>query len=272
MRQVRHWLLTIPGDTFVPHLPQEVAYIKGQKECGEQTSYQHWQVYVVFKRSVRITVVKEIFGERCHAEATRSEAARDYVWKQDTRVAGTQFELGVLPLQRNKKEDWRKILDCAKSGLFDQVPPDVLVRYYSNIRKVYYDFMKPEEVVRQVVVYWGPTGVGKSRKAWSEAGVDAFPKNPLTKFWCGYNGHKNVVIDEFRGVLDVGNVLRWFDRYPCVVETKGGAVPLKAEKIWVTSNLDPRQWYPNLDHETLEALLRRLKIFHCPLSLYNRGE
>jgi len=46
------------------------------------------------------------------------------------------------------------------------------------------------------------------------------------------------------------------------VEIKGGAVVLEAKTIWITSNLDPRLWYPDLDQDTLNALLRRLNITH----------
>lgn len=69
-------------------------------------------------------------------------------------------------------------------------------------------------------------------------------------------------MDEFRGGIDVAHLLRWLDRYPCCVETKGSSRPLLARKIWITSNLDPRQWYPDLDEDTRAALLRRLNITH----------
>jgi hypothetical protein len=117
-------------------------------------------------------------------------------------------------------------------------------------------------------VYWGPTGTGKSRRAWKEAGMEAFPKDPNTKFWCGYQGQKAVVIDEFRGAISISHLLRWLDRYPVMVEIKGSALPFAAEQIWITSNLDPRQWYPDLDQETTDALMRRLDITYCPIKLY----
>lgn len=110
------------------------------------------------------------------------------------------------------------------------------------------------------MVYWGPTGVGKSRRAWEEAKLDAYPKNPRTKFWCGYRGEENVVIDEFRGDIDIANMLRWLDRYPVLIETKGSGCVLKAKRFWITSNLPPSRWYPNTDLETIRALERRLTI------------
>ena len=118
----------------------------------------------------------------------------------------------------------------------------------------------PIAVVRTIKVFWGRTGTGKSRRAWEEAGLDAYPKDPRTKFWDGYRDHQHVVIDEFRGDIDIAHILRWFDRYPVNVEVKGSSVVLKATNIWVTSNLPPTSWYPNLDVQTVEALLRRLDV------------
>jgi len=111
-------------------------------------------------------------------------------------------------------------------------------------------------------VFWGRTGTGKSYRAWHEAGLDAYVKDPRTKWWCSYKGQENVVLDEFRGAIDVSHLLRWLDCYPVLVEIKGGSRPLLARKIWITSNLDPRLWYSDLDQETLDALLRRLNITH----------
>jgi len=68
--------------------------------------------------------------------------------------------------------------------------------------------------------------------------------------------------DEFRGGIDIGHLLRWLDRYPVIVEVKGGATALAARKIWITSNIAPIAWYPELDAETFAALRRRLQVTH----------
>lgn len=94
--------------------------------------------------------------------------------------------------------------------------------------------------------------------------MEAYPKTPTTKFWDGYRGEEHVVIDEFRGNIDISHLLRWLDRYPCIIEVKGSSLVLRAKHIWITSNLDPRQWYPLVDPDTVEALLRRLAITYFP--------
>jgi len=136
----------------------------------------------------------------------------------------------------------------------------VKILFNNKLRRIAGDYLAPVAMERQIFVYWGVTGSGKSRRAWAEAGFDAYPKDPRSKFWDGYRNHDHVVIDEFRGGIDISHVLRWFDRYPVLVEVKGSSTALCASKIWITSNLHPRDWYPDLDEETKNALIRRLVI------------
>jgi hypothetical protein len=214
------------------------------------------------EKKVRLRGIKSIFGDGAHCEPTRSQAARDYVWKQDTQVAGTQFELGKLPVRRNIATDWDAVWISATTGSFLDVPANLRVQHYRTLRTIAADYARPLPIVRSVFVFWGSTGLGKSRDAWDAAGLDAYCKDPRSKFWDGYRGHQNVVVDEFRGAIDVAHILRWCDRYPVNVEVKGSSTPLLAESIWFTSNIHPRNWYPDLDQPTLDALLRRLNITH----------
>lgn len=256
-------MLTIPrAEWNVPDtIPEGCQWIKGQVETGETTGYEHWQLVVGFKRKVRLRAVKSVFGQSCHAELTRSDAADEYVWKDETAVAGTRFELGRKAIKRGDQVDWDRVLDSAKTGVFEEIPSDILVRYYGQINRIAHN-IEPVGIEKQVFIYWGETLAGKSRCAWDESGMDAFPKDPRSKFWCGYRGQEHVVIDEFRGGIDISHMLRWLDRYPVIVEVKGGATVLKARKIWITSNLNPREWYDGLDKDTLAALLRRCTIKH----------
>jgi len=265
MAQQRYWLLTIPKNDWqqLNELPDTIQFLRGQQELGA-TGYEHWQLLVAFKRAVRLAAVKSIFGNTCHAEPSRSAAATEYVWKEDTRVPDTQFELGTMAFKRNAKPDWDKVWDDAKKGKFDNIPANVRVNSYNALCRIAKDHMVAEPMERVVNVFWGKTGTGKSRRAWDEATFGAYPKIPSTKFWDGYNGHEQVVIDEFTGQIGIEHLLRWCDRYPVSVETKGSACVFNAKQIWITSNIDPREWYPNAPESQKEALLRRLRITHFP--------
>lgn len=263
----RIWLGTIPYSVdycLNSKFDGSVAYAKGQREIGQNTNYEHWQVIVYFKKPVRLSHCKKTFGTQSHWEPTRSAAADDYVWKDDTAVDGSRFEWGTKSIRRNERADWDAVVADARSGRLDQIPSDILVRCYGNLRRLAADNLQPIQVERTCKVYWGATGTGKSHRAWSEAGLDAYPKDPRTKFWDGYNGQDCVIIDEFRGGIDISHILRWLDKWPVIVEIKGSSIVLKATKIFITSNLDPRLWYPDIDDETKSALLRRLQITYFP--------
>lgn len=260
--QAVYWILTISceSNTWTPPctLPSGLVYLRGQREIGEG-GFEHYQVMVAFAKKVTRARVLSIFGA-CHAEPTRSQSARDYVWKEETRVEGTQFELGRYPHRRNAKTDWEEVRRLAQQGCLETVPADVYVRHYSALRRIGQDHLQPVAMERTCAVFWGRTGTGKSRRAWSEAGMEAYPKSSTSKFWDGYRGHEHVVMDEFRGRIGIEHLLTWLDRYPVIVEVKGSSTVLRAKRIWITSNVHPQLWYPELDRETFDALARRLEI------------
>lgn len=262
--RAKYWMLTIPQADFDPGAcaigTERLVYIRGQVEEGA-SGYLHHQLYVVFDSQVRLPHVKAIFGLTAHCEPTRSQAARDYVWKEATRF-GEPYEFGEQPFRRNVKTDWEAVWEAAKRGDLESIPANVRVQSYSALRKIHSDYMVCPPMERSCTVFWGSTGTGKSRDAWASAGMEAYSKSPSTKFWDGYRGAEHCVIDEFRGDIGISHLLRWLDRYPVNVEIKGSAIPLFVRRFWITSNLHPREWYPTLDPQTSDALMRRLEIVH----------
>lgn len=103
VRDARYWLLTIPVNDWEPCLPEKAVYIKGQKEKGTETGYLHWQVYVALIRPMKLAYMKKIFPITAHCEMSRSKACEEYVWKEETRIEGSQFELGEKMMKRNSK-------------------------------------------------------------------------------------------------------------------------------------------------------------------------
>nr|WAE42726.1 MAG: replication associated protein [Cressdnaviricota sp.] len=262
-RQGIFWCLTIPGPKFTPFLPPSVQWLKCQLEQGAG-GYVHWQCVCAMERKSSLRQVKAIFGESCHAELSRSDAADAYVWKEDTRIGNHQYEFGAKPFQRNKRVEWESVWESAKRGDLQSIPASVRVVSYRTLRAIGSDHAVPRAMVRTCRCFWGATGTGKSRMAWEEAGEAAYIKNPCTKFWDGYQAQETVIIDEFRGRIDISYLLRWLDRYPVTVEIKGSSRPLCASRFWITSNVEPQYWYPDADPMSVAALLRRLDIVFFP--------
>lgn len=260
----QYWAFTLYPDTFglwVPHLPEGAAYIKGQLEECPSTKRLHWQGLIYFKERVRRTLLNELLP-KVHVELTRSDAIENYVEKEKTAIPGTGFELGSKPHKRNSKTDWDAVRENAKRGRLDDIPADVYVQHYGSLCRIAKDHMRGNPQEKEVFVFWGDSGTGKSKRAWEEAGMDAYPKDPNTKYWDGYQGEENVVIDEFTGAISISHILRWTDRYPVLFENKFGGLPSRVKRFWITSNLSPEEWYPTANSQQHAAIRRRMTITH----------
>lgn len=78
-------------------------------------------------------------------------------------------------------------------------------------------------------------------------------------------GEHRCIIDDFgpKGI-DINHLLRWFDRYKCWVEIKGGMLPLDVVQFIVTSNWHPVSLFTDpvtgVEDVQIPALLRRIVI------------
>lgn len=263
-KQARYWICTTPYDDFKPSsdsVNSRLAWLFGQAELSTQ-GYKHWQFVAYFSKPVTLSIAKNCLTATTHCEPTRSQSAIDYVRKEDTKIAGSEFEFGTLPVKRNSSKDWDSIWSSAQNGQLLEIPSDVRIRCYTTFKRICKDYQSApirENVVSKV--FWGKSGTGKSHLAFSEAGT-CYIKGSTTKWWDGYKGESNVILDEFRGQISIEHVLKWLDKWPCFVEEKGGQIALKATNFWICSNLSPTDWYPDIDPETLAALLRRLTVTH----------
>lgn len=274
-QQARYWLLTINdsdnGDSWVPPTQlgegiwSGIGWLRGQKESGSNTGREHWQLFVSFKRAVRLAAVRKCFGTRVHAEPSRSEAAEDYVFKDDTAIAGTRFELGSKPFKRNSKTDWESAKQCAKEGRLDDCPPDVYIKYYRTLKAIAMDNMnKPTDKTAPTGIWiFGAPGVGKSFYARQHYGSSLYLK-AQNKWWDGYQGEKNVLLDDF-DCKALGHYIKiWADAYAFMAECKGSSIQIRPDNFIITSNYMPEDIF---DDPVLAAAVRRRFYF---ITLNNR--
>lgn len=141
-------------------------------------------------------------------------------------------------------------------------------RGIERARYVYAPKRDPKDGI-EILIYWGDSGTGKTRKA-IEENPDAYllskARDGKGVWWQGYSGQKTVIIDEFYGWIPYDTLLKICDRYPYEIEFKGGSTQLAANKIIITSNKPWEEWYgPELGEktamngETFAALRRRIR-------------
>lgn len=141
---------------------------------------------------------------------------------------------------------------------------DLWVRHYRAFEKYMTMKAEPRNWECEVHVLYGPTGTGKSKWA-----MDEYPGaywKQRSKWWDGYVGHETVIIDEYYGWLPFDLLLRLCDRYPLLVESKGGQLQFVAKTIIFTTNKYPDEWY-NSDSCYFPAFERRVDKWHYLPSL-----
>lgn len=243
----------------------EARYAIVGKESGESRT-PHLQGYVIFKKSYRFDTIKSRYLPRAHIEVAKGSVSDNFKYCSKD---GDFREFGDKPSEsRTRDQLAQRFVECAVKGPggvleFADEQPGTFYFSGHNLLRNYLGSQRP--IDRPDVCakwYWGSPGSGKSRRAHAEA-PEAYIKEPRTKWWSGYMLEDSVIIDDFGpGGIDINHLLRWFDRYKCLVESKGGMLPLYATKFIVTSNFHPEKIFvfggdPN---PQLPALMRRLVI------------
>jgi len=105
--------------------------------------------------------------------------------------------------------------------------------------------------------FWGATGTGKSKLAYEILGDECYTCLSTGKWFEGYDGHDNVLIDDMRkDFLKFHELLRLLDRHAFRVECKGGSRQFRATQIIITSCYAPDTLFDT--REDIQQLLRRI--------------
>ena len=251
----KNWLFTInnPGNEDMPD-NWEYKYLCYQRECGANGTV-HIQGYVIWNNRRTLNSCRAI-NARAHWEIRRGthDQAVEYCTKQDTRVEGTEPFISGTPPSPGARSDLEDIKEMVDSGESMQEVSTKhfgsYIRYYKGIHQYALLHRAQRSWKTEVVVLYGPPGTGKSRRC-LESYPDAYWK-PHGKWFDGYDGHEDVVIDDFYGWLPYSQLLNILDRYPLNVETKGGTTGFIAKHLVLTSNQHPQEWYRNHPYGALE--------------------
>lgn len=264
----RNWCFTLNNYT-----KEEYEYIKCVvctylvvgEEVGESGT-PHLQGYIEFENARAMSGVKKVLAnDRVHLEPRRgsSRQASDYCKKE-----GKVFEKGEITQQGSRSD-----LGELKQAVLDGLPYNtMLVDYfdlfcrYKNGIEALYDRMnltkKRTEMTKGIWMY-GPTGVGKSHRAFEMAGDDVYVWTDDNGWWDGYYGQKTVIINDFRGAIKFNELLQLVDKWQYSVRRRGKApMPFTSEVVIVTSSLHPSSVYCNvLSHsDSINQLLRRFEV------------
>jgi len=265
----RRWCFTKNGYT-----PEYLSFLKEKEAtsplvylvCGEElaptTGQPHLQGYICFDRPMRLPAVKNYLDSLdVHLEQARGTSEENKVY---CLKGGQGFEVGTAPKEPAAsggeaiKRKYEKAYESAITGNLGDIDKDLLIRHYGNFKKLAVDFGTPPPPLQGTCGLWlyGAPGVGKSHKARSMCNDDYYPK-PANKWWDGYRGQANVIIDDIDPRhADLAYDLKcWADKYAFISEVKGGQIYIRPLKIIVTSQYKIEQVF--VDPNDREAIARR---------------
>lgn len=230
------------------------SYLIFQLEEGEEGT-PHYQGFVCFDQKKRLSAIRHLVPGAPHWEVTRGTVAqnRTYCSKPEGRI-GDFCEFGTPPPEKGARTDLAELHSELKSGTLttrrysNEFFP-LFVRYPKLVENYELAQIKGRQNGCEVscVLLVGGAGLGKSflaQKMAGDLGLGPIYRHSLGKWWDGYRGERVVVFDDFRGhSLSLTDFKLVFDRYALRVQVKGSSCDLAATHFFITSNLDPKDWW-----------------------------
>lgn len=247
-----------------------ISYVAYQLEKCPTTARLHYQGMVHMSNPRSIKYLKQTFCPDGFYECMRGTLlqAKKYCTKDDTRVDGP-WEFGSLISHQGRRTDLAQLKEDINSGISEfelmQEHFGSYLKYRSSIlaarKLVQHKLRKAKGYIKKDVrIYWGAPGTGKTRSAYEEF-PELFKLDPANNLWWdGYDGEDCILIDDFYGQIKHNVMLNLLDGYPMRLEIKNGFTTLQATKIIITSNTNPREWYPNVPEAPKAAFFRRVSV------------
>lgn len=300
MRSMK-WLLTInnPANHGVTNESIEEAlqsmasfrYACYSHEIGLEKLTPHIHIFVAFENQVRLSTLKNKFPA-AHCDKCRGSIKenKDYVFKEgkwkdtekeDSRIEGMQFEIGIAPLEvgQGHRSDLDKIEELLDSGYTPEQIFELSLSYRNFEKQIRAQYMAKRQretpVYRDVRVVWhvGESGTGKSYTM-----VNMIKERPndvyvMSDYQNGgldlYEGQALLFMDEFRGQIRFNTLLNLLDGYKMQIHCRFANIYALWTEVHITSVLPPELVYKkmveeNQDLDTVKQLLRRISevVYH----------
>lgn len=266
----RAWCITINNYTeqeWSSCVGAEAEFSVFAPEIGENEETPHIQGYIYYKSAKKFKTMKKMFP-RAHLEIPKGNPEQNKQYIVGPYKKGTKFKplnenavvRGECPVQ-GKRSD----LDNVKEVLKETGSMRAVVVVASSVQSVRMAEMilkyhePPRKQKPKISWFYGPSGSGKTRSAYEELGDDCYTCLSTGKWWEGYDGHENVLIDDYRkDFMPFADLLKLLDRYAFKVECKGGSRQFRGENIVITAPFHPVYYIPA--NEDKQQLLRRIDV------------
>lgn len=253
------------------------------REVAPTTGSLHLQGYVECKNQATLSALLKwpmFFWEKESGHSVRLLVAKGtaaenqvYCTKEDKAAYCFGVFIADAPGKRN---DWDTARALAQRGasaaeFMDEVP-HLAMPHINKIPQWVAGYSKnagaKREWTTRLIVYFGPTGCGKTyqmQRAAKEAaavfGQEPYYKSDSDKWWPGYAGESIVVIDEMDGsFFKFSDIKRFLDSSPYTVQYKGGSCEFLGKTVYTATNNHPSTWYEKSQAwDSKNPLFRRIR-------------
>ncbi len=259
----RAWLFTINNPLAMdkPMFNSDrMNYLIFQLEKGTNGT-PHYQGYVYFKNECTMRTCKRYISQRAHLTAAEGspQENKKYCSKREGRLKPTR-EFGVIPKKRqgNRSDliQVKKMIDDGKSSM------EVAKSHFGSWCRYNKSFMQYRLMVQgkrrwktRTIIIYGRTGIGKSTLV-HEKLENAWCKGPGTKWFDSYCGEEDVIFDDMNTPWVKHDMMkRLMDKFPLMIEFKGGYVNWTPKRLMITTNVHPQAWYAKLGERRPDSWL-----------------
>jgi len=263
-QQFRRFALTFYSKPdFIEH--KDISYFLSNLEICPSTKKEHYQSYISMTKRYTVCALKKLLCDNTvHIESCKGSELQNIEYCKKDGKLYREFGKPKIPGDRTDIKKLRNHFKIGKRKL-DAIEDDDLLPIVAKYPRLCNDmqlyYAPKRNTMTELYIFWGITGSGKSHRALQEAGDDVYYKPVGSQWWDGYEQNESVIIEDFRGQLSLDTILRLVDKYAMRVPYKGGHAQFNTRRVYITSNLNPDDWW-NHDQkgyqESYDALTRRI--------------
>lgn len=265
--QLRNFVFTLNNwnqEELDKILDLPIKYMIYGKEGESEGKTPHLQGYVELEKRLTFKSIIAKTTKRIHIEP-----------RKGTQLDAIQYckkELSYFEVGECKEQGYRSDLREMRyhimqgCGIRDLIENDEINLNVNTIRTAekllqYYD--KPRDFEPTVLWFYGKTGTGKTLSAFKALPGAYFNANSTGKWWPGYDGQEDIIMDDIRPEsLEFMYLIKMLHGFPFQIEDKGVIRQFRGRRIIITAPSRPEYLYREArdnNFEDMNQLLRRIE-------------